>query len=64
MTLTLDKNSTSQERQAKILELQYERDKLRRIKKQEIIEKTFGKVAFDANMSALDIYKEMRNDWS
>jgi len=63
MSITLDKNSTIKERQEKILALQEKRDAQKRKLKKEIVERTFGSVQFDPEMTALEIQKEMRNNW-
>ncbi len=64
MTLVLEKNSTDKENQDKILAFIEIKKKKQQEEKKAIIEKTFGKVPFDDNKTALEIQKEMRDEWS
>ncbi len=64
MTITLEKGSTSQQRQKKLRELHNSLQKKKQARKKKIIEQTFGSVIFDPNKTALEIQKEMRDEWS
>lgn len=64
MTIVLDKNSTHEERQKKLVELQSRRQAKRYKAKKKMINETFGKVVFDENKTAEEIYKEMRDEWN
>jgi len=63
MTLKIDKNSSSKDTQKKILRLVNKHRKLKTQTKKELVEKSFGKVLFDPKKSALEIQKEMRDEW-
>lgn len=64
MSITLDKNSSAEERQKKIIALNKKREAIRSEKKRRIIERTFGQVSFDPDKTALEIQKEMRDEWN
>lgn len=64
MTLVLEKNSSHNENQNKILAFIEMKKKKQQEAKKAIIKKTFGKVPFDNNKTALEIQKEMRDEWS
>ena len=64
MTLILDKDSSHQDRQQKILDFIERKKKRQQAAKNAIIDKTFGKIPFDAEKSPLDIQKEMRDEWN
>lgn len=64
MTLVLEKDSSHSENQNKILAFIEMKKKKQQEAKKDIIEKTFGKVPFDNNKTALEIQKEMRDEWS
>lgn len=63
MTIVLDKNSTHEERQKKLLELHNQRQFKRYNAKKKMVSETFGQVAFDESKTADVIYKELRDEW-
>ena len=64
MVIVLDRNSTHEERQQKLMDLQKNREAKRYKAKKKMIEETFGKVVFDKEKTAKEIYKEMRDEWN
>ena len=57
-----DKNDEKKKQKDKKGKDKKRKDKKRKIKKK-ILDDTFGKVQFDENKTALEIHREMRNEW-
>lgn len=64
MTVKIKKGSKVSESQKRIAALDTKRQKRKIRLKKQILSETFGSVQFDKNKTALEIQKEMRDEWS
>jgi len=64
MTVKLKKGSKRSESQERIESLELKRRKRKQRLKRQILKDTFGSVQFDKKKTALEIQKEMRDEWS
>ena len=64
MTVKLKKGSKRSESQERIESLELKRRKRKQRLKRQILKDTFGSVHFCKKKTALEIQKEMRDEWS